>query len=253
MMNDLETHEPGGVPSPIPSLDASQPEWLQFLAGDEWTALCDILAGARAEGVDVLIGGALALAAYMPLQRQTKDVDFYVMPQERDRLIAVLTAAGFRDLYEDAPYDRQWIYRGIRGTSIADVIWRFANHKTDVDEDWFRFSHTRNFDRHEVHIVPPEELLWAKLFVLQRDRCDWPDILNLLYYEGTNLDWQRLYARVGQDSRLLEALLLVFSWLCPDNPLSPPASNKLTDLPACKFDRARMLDSRGWFLPQRSC
>ena len=30
-------------------------------------------------------------------------------------------------------------------------------------------------------MLPPEELIWAKLYVLQRDRSDWPDILNLLY------------------------------------------------------------------------
>ena len=256
MMKDLETR--GGVGPAVPSMrppspGSSKPVWLGFLDEAEWRALCDIVSGAEEAGIELLIGGALGLAAYMPLTRRTKDVDFYVMPHLRDSMTAVLHAAGFRDLYEQAPYDRQWIYRGIRNDTIADVIWRFANHKTMVDEDWFRFSHFRPCGGDAVlRIIPPEELIWAKLFVLQRDRCDWPDILNLLYYAGPKLDWNRLYGRLGSDARLLDAVLTVFSWLCPDRPIRPPM-NKVDDLPQCPaFDRANLLDTRQWFLPQFS-
>ncbi|MEI6349562.1 MAG: hypothetical protein WCP06_00480 [Verrucomicrobiota bacterium] len=255
MMNDLKIGGGlGPAESPLrPPLPGSpKPAWLSFLEDAEWKALCDIIAGAEAVGIETLIGGALGLAAYMPLQRRTKDIDFYVMPHLRDAMVSVLHEAGFRDFYEQAPYDRQWIYRGIREDTIADVIWRFANHKTMVDEDWFRYSHFRPCDSEAVlRIIPPEELIWAKLFVLQRDRCDWPDILNLLYYVGPKLDWNRLYGRLGSDARLLDALLTVFSWLCPDCPIRPPV-NKVEDTGNCQFERANLLDTREWFLPQFS-
>src|SRR5581483_4784667 len=39
-------------------------------------------------------------------------------------------------------------------------------------------------------LLPPEELLWSKLYVLQHERCDWPDILNLLQEMGSGMNWR---------------------------------------------------------------
>ena len=74
-----------------------------------------------------------------------------------------------------------------------------------------------------IRFVPPEETLWSKLYVLQRDRCDWPDILNILYSVGPDLDWDRLLARVDEDAPLLAALVEVFRWVCPDRCRELPA------------------------------
>lgn len=238
-MNGSELSPLPRVPLPretLPHLD-----WMEFLDEEEWRGFSDVVTAAEAAGIEVLLGGALGLSAYMPLRRRTKDVDLYVMPEDRQRLIAVLSENGFEDLYDQMPYDRGWIYRGVRRGVIVDIIWSFANRRAEVDERWFRHSRAIPCADTVLRIVPPEELIWAKLFVMQRDRCDWPDILNLLFYTGATLDWERLAARLGPDRPLLEALLSVFTWLCPGRPV-------ISRLP-CREARADLFDSRPWFLP----
>jgi len=212
-----------------------EPHWLSFLAKEEWETLTEIAGLAREAGIEVLLGGALGLAAYTPLQRSTKDIDFYVRRRESKALEQILRRAGFKDLYEKEAYDRRWISRSYRDGVIVDLIWSFANYLAEVDDDWFRHG---PFIQGEIplQIVPPEELLRAKLFVFQRGRCDWPDLLNLLYYTHGTLDRERLVARLGEHAPLLHALEGVFQWLTP----APPAVDR---------KRADLLDSREWFLP----
>jgi len=109
-----------------------------------------------------------------------------------------------------------------------------------------------------LRIVPTEEMIWAKLYVLQRERCDWPDVLNLIYAAGPNLDWQHLLDRLGEDMPLLRGVLSVYTWLCPgrseelppwlwqrlNGPESRPGPSPKVDLA-----RIRRLDSRPWFAP----
>ena len=102
--------------------------------------------------------------------------------------------------------------------------------------------------------LAPEELIWCKLYVLQRDRCDWPDIFNLLYAVGAGLDWSRLFERVGADAPLLLAALGVFGWLCPGRLAQFPQSvqDRLASFGTSgaedhRLAALRWLDSRPWF------
>ena len=51
---------------------------------------------------------------------------------------------------------------------------------------------------------------------MQRDRCDWPDILNLLCATGPTLDWNHLMQRVAEDAAFLKALVSIFAWISPE-------------------------------------
>lgn len=234
MMKGQHQQPPAGGLTP-PGLALPRPAWLQILDEQEWRAFQEIVERAAHARLEILVGGAVGLAAYMPLLRRTKDVDFYVLPSDRETVISLLAEAGFGDLYDRLPYDRGWIYRSVRDDVIVDVIWCFANKHAVVDRDWFTYCHEVKHGDGVLRVVAPEELIWSKLFVLQRERCDWPDLLNLLYYTGPTLNWERLRSRLGPDSPLLDALLAVFSWMCPE---TPPAEG-----------RAALLDSRAWFLP----
>jgi len=220
-----------------------QPEWLGYLEDEEWSVFCEMQRRAAEAEIGILLGGGLGLSAYMPLKRRTKDIDFYILPAHRDRMVALLKEAGFADYYEKLPYDRNWIYRSYRGEVIVDIIWSFANYLTEVDEEWFRHGRHISHGGLDIRVVPPEELLWAKLFVLQRERCDWPDLLNLIYYAGPDLNWERLRSRIGLNQPLLDSLLGLFHWLCPEHLLEHRDAE-------CKGDRVKLLDSRDWFLPQ---
>jgi hypothetical protein len=100
-----------------------------------------------------------------------------------------------------------------------------------------------------------EELMWCKLYIMQRDHCDWPDIFNLLYAKGEAIDWEHLLRRLGDDSPLLGAVLAVYSWLCPKAARRLPealwewvgVAQPLGASRPLRRDRIRLLDTRRWF------
>ena len=207
-----------------------------------------------------MLGGAFGLAAYTDCWRNTKDIDLFVLGQDRERAIQVLTGLGFVDFYDTLPYDRGWIYRATRSGLIVDLIWSTPNRRTNVDESWFEYAGDLLLRTERVKVIPAEELVWIKLYVLQKDRCDWPDVINLLYATSASLNWKRLAERLADDLPLLEGLLVVFAWLCPNRvgdiptwlrqragipkqPLPPDASDP---------HRIQLLDSRPWFAAQQT-
>ena len=236
------------------SSDHSDAAWADLITPDEWRVYKSALDSVRQAGARFMLGGAFGLAVYTNRWRDTKDLDLLVLPADREKIVKALTDSGFADLHERQPYDRGWIYRSIRDEFIVDVIWQMANRRAQVDENWF--AHATRFELHsqELEIVPPEELLWHKLYVLQRERCDWPDVLNLLRTTSAKLDWKRLLERVGADAPLLAALLQVFIWLCPGRAKEiPPWVHQKLGLPAPNGsiledkERISLLDTRPWF------
>jgi hypothetical protein len=193
------------------------------------------------------------IAVVPPIPR----LDFYIRVRDREQAIVTLAGAGFADYHAELPYDRRWIYRSTRDGVIVDLIWSMANRRAEVDDSWFVHAPETWLRGQRVHVLPAEELLWCKLYVLQRDRCDWPDLINLLYATGTHLDWERLLARTEDDEALVHALLHVYSWVCPHYIKKLP--NALVEqfnlrIPAAASDtaalerrRIELLDSRPWF------
>jgi hypothetical protein len=74
----------------------------------------------------------------------------------------------------------------------------------------------------KIFVAPPEEMMWAKLYVLHRLRSDWPDVFHYIAVCGPGLDWQHLFDRVRQDFPLLGGALCVFSWLSPQKAAALP-------------------------------
>jgi len=230
-------------------------DWTEHIPDGEWAIYDSAIQAARRTGNRFMLAGAFSLACYTGRWRNTKDIDFYILPRERDAFIAALTEAGFRDYHEKAPYDRNWIYRSYRGDCIVDLIWAMANQRAQVDEEWFEHAPEIYVCGQLLKVAPAEELLWCKLFVLQRDRCDWPDVLNLIHSLGADLDWEHLLHRLNDDLPLLAGVLNVYGWLCPGNDLRLPASLRELVPHSGKRDalmedsnRIRLLDSRPWFV-----
>ncbi|MBV9303197.1 MAG: nucleotidyltransferase [Acidobacteriaceae bacterium] len=229
---------------------------LEELPPEQWSIYKRVMAAARERDSRFAVGGGFATMIYSGRWRETKDIDLFIMERDRDRMIKILSDAGLDDYYEREPYQRHWIYRSYKGDVIVDVIWAMANVRAVVDETWFEGPKVEAGGE-RFALVPPEETLWNKLYVLQRDRCDWPDALSLLYTIGPDLDWRRVVHRVGEDSGLLNGLLSVFEWVCPDRARELPSwlQNELSAAPHTDFhcgnDRANLLDSRPWFGPLR--
>jgi hypothetical protein len=227
----------------------------------EWAVYQPAIQGMRDAGIPFLLGGAFGLAAYTGRWRNTKDLDFFVRPRDRERAVDRLTELGFTDYYPRLAYDRGWIYRAIRSEVIVDVIWATPNRRTEVDEDWFKHARQIVLRQEPVDVLPAEELAWIKLYVLQRDRCDWPDVINLLYATSASLDWGRLVDRLGDDLPLLQGLLSVFAWLCPDRLDGVPArlrkrlgiKTPLAADPNGLQRRINLIDTRPWFAALQPC
>jgi hypothetical protein len=202
------------------------------------------------------MSGGFAVSFYTSLWRNSKDMDLCVRPADREAMIQVTRDCGFIDYYDEKPYDRGWIYRSTRDGMIVDIIWQLANYRGEVDDAWVTLGPEVSLHDQRVRLVPPEEIIWSKIHVVQRERSDWPDILNVLYAAGERMDWHRLVERLGGEERLLGSLVLLFSWLAPGRARAfPPWIWERLAIPHPRAgaerdeDRIRRLDSRPWFTP----
>ena len=229
-------------------------EWVEAVTDEQWSTYREAIQALRAAGVRFLLGGGFALATYVGRWRDTKDIDFYIMQQDREKAVDVLSKAGFEDYFGQLPYDRKWIYRSTRDGVIVDIIWAMANQRAQTDEEWFERAPAANVRGEALRVIPMEEFLWCKLYIMQRDHCDWTDVFNLIYAVGQQLDWDHLLDRLEEDWPLLKGLLTVYIWLCPEQSRElPQALREELDLPEAeiplekKRDHIRLLDTRGWF------
>ena len=238
--------------------DALKPlqfRWADAISPTEWKIYRAAIRALRSERIEFLVGGGFARAAYTGHWRDTKDIDFYVRPADTQRSERALRKAGFADYYHKHAYDRAWIYRSYKRNVIVDVIWAMANQRAQVDDEWFHRAPLFTVRGERLLLVPPEELVWCKLYIIQRDRCDWTDIFNLVHEHGPRMDWTRLIQRTEDDVFLLQAMLNVYSWLCPKDVKKLPvslwrslaAAQKAMRSRAPAHDRIRLLDSRTWF------
>lgn len=246
-----EEAEPGHSP---------QHTWAEAIPGEQWAIYQQVMQAIRDRHLPFALGGAFAVATYTGFWRNTKDLDLYVLPDDRQAAIEIVTSSGLSDYYEQQPYDRSWIYRSHRQGVIVDLIWAMANQERQIDRTWFKRGPQVEIRGELVQIVPAEELIWAKLYVLQKDRCDWPDVLNIIYTRGLNMDWGHLFDQLGQDTALLRGVMAVFAWMCPGRARTLPVylwERLQIPAPSAELssevvaERVKALDSRLWFGPLR--
>jgi hypothetical protein len=167
----------------------------------------------NADGVPYLVGGALALAAYGGIRRNTKDLDLFVLPEDARRVLEVLERAG---LHTELPYPH-WLGKGYCDAEhVVDVIFNAGNGAAPVDSEWFAHARPAVVMGVPVAICPPEETVWSKAFVMERERFDGADIAHLLLSSAESLDWNRLLRRFGDNWRVLYAHLVLFGFAYPD-------------------------------------
>jgi hypothetical protein len=169
-------------------------------------------------GVPYLVGGAFALGTYTGMARRTKDFDLFVMPRDCTAVLDVLSKAGFR---AELTFPH-WIGKVFGGDEVIDLIFNSGNGLCPVDEEWFEHARRGTVLGLEVAICPPEEMVWQKAFIMERDRYDGADVAQLLRACGPDLDWQRLLRRFGPYWRVLLSHLVLFGFIYPAKRLRVP-------------------------------
>jgi hypothetical protein len=66
-----------------------------------------------------------------------------------------------------------------------------------------------------VRLCPPEEMIWSKAFIMERERYDGADIAHLLHELAPRLDWRRLLERFDDHWRVLLSHLVLFGFIYP--------------------------------------
>lgn len=228
-----------------------------YIPPERWRVFRDAIRAADTHGVRCAVGGGLAVSLYTGLWRSPHDLDLLIVPRDRQRMVAAMTSAGFTDYYEQEPYDRAWIYRGTRDDAVVDAIWSLANGVGDVDEAWVDAGPRTELGDVAIRVLPAEELIWSKLYVLQGTRCDWPDIVNVLVATALDLDWDGLIGRFTAtgDAQLLASALLLFAWIAPGRAHAVPERvwqrlqlpRPPERAPEVSRERVDRLDTRPWF------
>jgi hypothetical protein len=163
-------------------------------------------------GVPFMIGGAFAFSHYAKIDRETKDLDLFVRPEDCRRALRVLGAAG----YQTALPFPHWLGKVHCGPHFIDVIFSSGNGVAQVDTEWFEHAPEVELFGVKVLLSPAEEMIWSKAFVQERERFDGADVMHLIRAIGPSLDWARLLDRFGRNWRVLLGHLIVFGYVYPD-------------------------------------
>jgi hypothetical protein len=162
--------------------------------------------------IPFLVGGAYGLARYLGMDRQTKDLDIFVRPEDVHRALGFFRARGYG---VDLPFPH-WLGKVCDGPAHIDLIFSSGNAVARVDDGWFEHARDNTVLGVPVKLCPPEEMLWSKAFVQERNRFDGADVLHLLRRFGEALDWPRLVERFGPHWRVLLSHLVLFGFVYPD-------------------------------------
>lgn len=197
--------------------DRPPPEHRDDEADAVYREVLDTLAAA---GVDCLVGGAYALARYTACERPTKDLDLFLRPADLEPALQALDAAGFRTEHTHP----HWLCKAYRGEVFVDLIHNSGNGVTPVDDEWFRHATPAELLGRSVQLVPAEELMWSKLYIMERERYDGADVAHLLRECADHLAWPRLLRRAGPHWRVLLSHLVLFGFVYPGERARVPES-----------------------------
>jgi hypothetical protein len=161
--------------------------------------------------IQFLVGGEYGLSRYVGIQHRTKDLDIFVAPEDVQR---TLTFCGSLGWHVDLRFPH-WLGKASLGTALVDVIFSSGNGVATVDREWFVHARPCDVLGVPVKLVPPEEMIWSKGFVQERERFDGADVLHLIRTVDS-LDWTRLLRRFGSQWRVLFAHLVLFGFVYPD-------------------------------------
>jgi hypothetical protein len=169
--------------------------------------------------VPFLIGGAFALERYTGIARDTKDLDIFLRPGDVDAVLAELEGLGCQT---HVPFPH-WLAKACTADGVIDFIFSSGNGVARVDDEWFAHATDAEVLGIPVKLCPPEETIWSKALIMERERYDGADVAHLLRALGPQLDWSRLVRRFDGHWRVLLSHLILFGFIYPGERWRIPA------------------------------
>ena len=164
-------------------------------------------------GARYMIGGAFAVFNYTGIYRNTKDLDVFCKSSEYPKILKFFKEKGYRIELTDV----RWLAKVFKDEYYIDIIFDTTNNICKVTDLWYQHAVKDEFEGIEILLVAPEELIWAKIYVQNRERFDGADVNHLILKTGKNLDWKRLLFYMEQHWHLLLAQLLIFQFVYPSD------------------------------------
>jgi predicted nucleotidyltransferase len=154
-----------------------------------------------------LIGGVAATA--LGGHRFTHDIDVFVKPEDGDKILTALDAAGFTT----EKTDPNWLYKGFKNNVMVDVIFK-SSGPVFLDEEMIERSTVIDFHGRLVRTLGPEDLFIVKSLVLNEhslsldEHCmrHLNDMLSII--RVSKLDWDYLIRRSRLGPRRVLSMLL---------------------------------------------
>jgi hypothetical protein len=171
-------------------------------------------------GVPYLVGGTYAFHYYAGIARATKDFDIFVRAQDLQRVFDVLARLGFKT---EVAFSH-WLAKAFNGDRFIDIIYNSGNGIVEVDDEWFAHAVDEGVLGVPAKLVPPEEMVWSKSFIMERERYDGADVAHILRHCSGLLNWDRLLRRFGANWRVLLSHIVLFGFIYPGERALIPAS-----------------------------
>jgi hypothetical protein len=166
--------------------------------------------------VPFLVGGSHAFLEYTGIVRNTKDFDLFLRRSDMERAMEALQAAGYRT---ELTFPH-WLGKAWQHDDFVDLVFSSGNGVCTVDDVWFEYAVETQVLGMPVKIVPCEELIWQKSYVMERERFDGADVRS----RAGDIDWNRIVARYDAHWPLLYTYLLYFTFVYPSDVSLLPAS-----------------------------
>jgi hypothetical protein len=177
----------------------------------ELDARSGALRALNAHGVPYVVAGAYAYFEYTGIYRDTKDLDVFLRRRDLDAAFEALARDGWRTELTDPV----WLAKGFRGEWFVDLIFSSGNGVAVVDDLWFEHARAGRVMGEPCLVAPPEEIIWSKSFVCERERYDGHDVANLVRACGDTMDWDRLLWRFGEHWEVLLSHLVMYRFSFP--------------------------------------
>jgi len=175
----------------------------------------------RDEGDDVFVH-------YTGIGRETKDLDLFIRRADWDRVTRALAEVG---ITAELTYPH-WLGKAFGGRQrefFVDLIFSGGNGVAEVDDEWFANALRDESLGFPVRLMPIEEMIWSKAFLMERERFDGADVLHLVRARQKEINWPRLVSRFGEHWHVLLAHLVLFSYVYPNDPAPRAVVDELLD------------------------